>query len=81
MKNKNTKKLSPITARVLTYALFACLCHGVAVCLFALLNPYGYPRTYLAATVTYMLEHTLMSVALTMIGSFVLQLEQNKKSE
>ena len=71
-------KLSPITAKVLIYSLFACLCHASTVYFFTLVNPYNYPPAYLVSTATYMLEHTLMSITISLIGSFLLETVQNE---
>ena len=81
MKINKYKNLSPTTAKVLIYSLFACLCHASAVYLFTLSNPYNYPQNHLISTATYMLEHTLMSVTLSLTGSFLLEVVQNEKNE
>ena len=81
MKLKNKKTLSPLAAKVLIYALFACLCHACAVYFFALHNPYALTQTLLIHTATYMLEHTLMSILLSLIGTFLLQITLYEKSE
>ena len=74
MKVKNKKTLFPLTAKVLIYAMFACLCHGTAVYFFTLHNPHSLPQALLIHTAAYMLEHTLMSILLTLIGAFLLEI-------
>lgn len=78
---KNKRKLSPITAKVLIYSLFACLCHGITVYFFTLHNPYDLTAYDLISTATYMLEHTMMSILLTLIGTFLLEIIQKQKNE
>ena len=78
LKTNNKKRLSKVTAKVLIYSLFACLCHATAVYFFTLLNPCNYPLSYLISTATYMLEHTLMSITVTLIGAFLLEITQKE---
>ena len=65
---------SKLSIRVLIYGLYACFCHGTAILLLAvekskLMLPMG-----LSTVIAPMIEHTIMSVALTLGGAMLIDI-------
>ena len=57
--------------RFLTYGLFSVLCHGTAVLLFCIMNAH-LPKILFTHTVLPMLEHTLMSLCIVLVGGLLI---------
>ena len=79
MNKRSLFKPSKLSVRSLVYGLYACLCHSVAVCFFAIEVRASWLPCGLSGIIAPMLEHTLMSVALTVGGAVLIDLSVKEK--